>query len=483
MEEKDIFDSFKNLIQNHCGMMITDVHQGQLEKYLSDRKEKDGISPEDLYASVLAHEDELISLVNAVVVNETYFFREEKQFKFLEDHIKGKFAGKPIVMWSAASSSGEEAYSLASLALSCNARPVVYATDIDTDALAQLKSGIYGMHSFRSDGQCFKPCIEPYITESVDAKKQVCHMISQTLKDKIICSRANLVELDKSGHIPKDGTVDVIFIRNVFIYFNKATRTAILKRLAGKLKDGGLMFFSISEIGSMTAGYNETGLVKKCCNSIYYFQKNEKKDSVVEMQAGDGKPMESNKALLNGRLEQLKMEILRQEKTAVPEEAKTEESGKTAVPETKLNHSIPQPQQPAVQEIWEKLTAFTDRKDFKQAENLLKDFNPGIKNNFYKYYFEAFLNSARKNEAGALQLYEKSSIANPKFWPSYFQIALLLQDKDDAVNKKKLFNAYMKTAEILEEKKDDGKYTWLFGTFSTGYFLKICRDYMKRLCP
>ena len=196
MEEKDIFDRFKNLIQNHCGMMITDVHQGQLEKYLSDRKEKDGISASDLYAAVMTDGEELKALVNAVVVNETYFFREEKQFKFLEAYIKVNFAGKPVVMWSAACSSGEEAYSLASLALSCNAQPVVYATDIDTDALAQVKKGIYGMHSYRSDGQCFKTCLEPYLTESVDAKKQVCHTISQTLKDKVICSRVNLVALD-----------------------------------------------------------------------------------------------------------------------------------------------------------------------------------------------------------------------------------------------------------------------------------------------
>ena len=80
MSEVEILQSFKSLIENHCGMMITDVHLSQMQKYLTETSEKTGLSYAELYTSATKDPTQLIKLINAVVVNETYFFREEKQF-------------------------------------------------------------------------------------------------------------------------------------------------------------------------------------------------------------------------------------------------------------------------------------------------------------------------------------------------------------------------------------------------------------------
>lgn len=462
MNENDYLEKFKVLIEKHCGMMITDVHQSQLKKYISERIEKDGISICGLYDAVISSAEELKNLVNAVVVNETYFFREEKQFKFLEEYIKTSFAGKTIVMWSAACSSGEEAYSLASLALACGAKPIVYATDIDTDALVMLKNGTYGANSFRRDGSSFKPCIAPYICETRDSKNLPVFAVLPALKEKIMCGRANLLELEKSNTVPQDETVDIIFIRNVFIYFNQTNRCEILKKLARKLKNGGLIFFSISEIGGMNADCGELNLEKKSCNSVYYFQKAEKPNNEAKIQF--------LRELQQKQAEEERTEKLLQQKKEFAEKpaAKEENSPK---PSAAKECSAP--------ELWEKLSVLCGKKDFEKAENLVGCFNPGIKDKFYKYYFEAFLFSARKMEAEAVQCYEKATIANPKFWPAFFQLGALLQAKDDAASKKKRLGAYTKAATILEETQGED-FTWLFGTFSSGYFYRICNENLKK---
>lgn len=469
----EIKEQFRNLIKNKSGMMITDVHFRQLEKYLDETVATKKISYSDLYASILTNHDALIDLINAVVVNETYFYREEKQFQLLREHINQNFSGKTVVMWSAACSTGEEPYSLASLAIGCNANPIVYATDIDTDALLKLKTGVYGQNSFRPDGKSFMNFLNPYLTKTTDTNGQNIYAISPNLKEKIMCGRANLLELNSSTSVPQDETVDVIFIRNVFIYFDNDTRNAILRSLVKKLKKGGLLFFSISEIAGIFPKEAGVPLVKNSKNSIYYFvkedaetrnekfndlkkkleekkEKNSKEDFLAQLKkiSGDKKPSEQKK------------ELKLQEKAKI-------------IPE---NNAETTPQS-----FWENFSELIDKKDFSNAQQTLANFNPSVKLSYLKYYFSGFLAYAQGNKKLALDFYEKAGISNPHFWPSFYQIAFIMKNPVDASNKKARYSALLKTASIIEENKDESElYTWLLGSFSSSYFYKLCNDYLKK---
>lgn len=474
----EIKEQFRNLIRSKSGMMITDVHFRQLEKYLDETVANKNISYSDLYASILTNQNELIDLINAVVVNETYFFREEKQFQFLREYIKQNFSGKNVVLWSAACSTGEEAYSLASLATGCNANPIVYATDIDTDALMRLKSGIYGQNSFRPDGNSFMNYMEPYLSCATDEIGQKIYAVSPNLKEKITCGRANLLDLDSSKYVPQNETVDIIFIRNVFIYFDNETRNAILRDLVKRLKKGGLLFFSISEIAGIFPEEAGVPLVKNSTNYIYYFVKEDAKDR-------DSRFNELKKKLDDKKNQASKDELWTRLKKEASEkkEAKSNVSltkditiEKKEVPEnkTKANYASPN-------EFWEIYSELIDKKEFSAAEEILSTFNPSVNLSYLKYYFGGVLYAAQNEKKQAISYYEKASISNPHFWPACYQIAFLLMTPADLSEKKIRYNALLKAASIIEENKEESElYTWLLGSFSSSYFYKLCNDYLKK---
>ncbi|MCQ2592845.1 MAG: hypothetical protein MJ188_08680 [Treponema sp.] len=523
MENTALSERFKQLIQSHCGMMITEVHSQQLEKYLSEKLSQTGKSLEELYDFISSSKEEMINLINAVVVNETYFFREEKQFQFLQKYLMENFNGKEVVIWSAACSTGEEPYSLASLALSCNAKPVVYATDIDTDALFQLKNGVYGFNSFRKDGECFSSVLKKYTSEFENPLGQKFYSISPDLKEKILCSRANLLDLDSSYGAPKCNSVDIIFIRNVFIYFNVETRNAILKSLAQRLKNGGLLFFSISEIAGINPDTKEIPLKKQSQSSIYYLVKNEtsnietvKTQTVVPLLNNNSKeerPSQSNNGEKSRReeyLEELKKQISAQ-KMSLEQNANFQQREQpfTQSSAADSKDSLPSGNAPTLyqnpEDLWAMLISFTEKKEFHKAHNLINEYKPSVKNLFVKYYAQAFLCQTQKNEEDALLMYEKASISNPHLWPAFFQIALLLQNKEDSSSKLKRHNALIKAATILEkeiafndstdkksektteelrdntiEENHSDRYNYLMGTFSSNYFYQLCNDYLKK---
>jgi len=444
-------------------MMITDVHSQQLENYLNEQILITGKSCSQLYDQISTNQNDMVELVNAVVVNETYFFREEKQFKLLQEYLQNNFANKNVVIWSAACSTGEEPYSLAAMALSCGTNPVVYATDIDTDALQKLKNGVYGQNSFRPDGACFKQLISPYITEITNNSGQTNYLINSKLKEKIMSGRANLMEFHSSTAAPHDETVDIIFIRNVFIYFDKESREKILKALTKKLKNGGLIFFSISEIGGINPNDKNLPLLKRTKNSIYYFEKTFEKAAPLENKVN---PIENRKIeeLIKNRAADNQLILEAKSKISVQENAKPKEE----IPLT--------PEQ-----MWEKITVLIEKRNYVEARSILNSYTPSVNQLCIKYYCLGFLYEAQKETETALEYYEKSGLSNPHFWPGDFQSASVLLNSKDASAKRKRHDALIKTATILEnEETESEKYTYLMGAFSSSYFYQLCNEYIKK---
>ena len=173
--------------------------------------------------------------INVVTINETYFFREQRHFSLLRSGLLATLAesGRPLRIWSAACSSGEEAVSLAALARSIQGKDGyrVYATDISPQVLARLKTGLYTQASLREDGRGFHQLLEPF-SEQKGKNIQIYPELLNSIESAVL----NLSEPAYPA-IP-DG-LNLIFMRNVLMYMPMETRQRILGTVSGKLVEIG----------------------------------------------------------------------------------------------------------------------------------------------------------------------------------------------------------------------------------------------------
>ncbi len=180
-------------------------------------------------------------LVDILTTNETYFFREPKHFDYLKDNVLNGWRGGKFRIWSAATSSGEEAYSLAMLlADSLSHRPwEVIGSDLSTRVLAKAQKGVYLMDRIELlDNRLLKK----YCLKGVRSQEGT-FRVDDKLRKHTHFGQVNLTK-----DLPaKLKLFDVIFLRNVLIYFDSETKKQVVERVITKLKPYGLFFISHSE--------------------------------------------------------------------------------------------------------------------------------------------------------------------------------------------------------------------------------------------
>ena len=274
VQEVDFQESL-NIFSSLTGIIPLESHISSMKNYIEKRLEQLKIQGNKKEFSTLIRSDkkELELFINSSTVNETYFFREQNHFAFLKNIFlqwQNKNGSKPILLWSAACSNGEEAYSLALLSNSLHIKCKITASDINTDSLKKVCSGEYSKKSLKTfDGNMFHTLLEPYYDqEKIVFPNEIKQMIC--VKNINLCS---LIQPEnsivKSSEIEKQ---DVIFIRNVFIYFSAELKKQILHAITKNfLNDGGIIFVSMSEIASIDKTLVPKNLKKKCFENVYYF--------------------------------------------------------------------------------------------------------------------------------------------------------------------------------------------------------------------
>jgi chemotaxis protein methyltransferase CheR len=190
---------------------------------------------------------EMQALVNAMTVNETYFFREQYQFECLVNSLLDEVAtrkkpGQRIRIWSIPSSTGEEPYSIAIYLLERWSRindfdVEIMSSDIDTQVLSMAQRGVY---SQRSIANLPKAYLNKYFTQN----KEDDWVISRDLVDAVEFSRVNLSELNDTRRF-RD--VDIIFCRNLLIYFDDLSRRLAAEAMFDALRPGGFVCLGHSE--------------------------------------------------------------------------------------------------------------------------------------------------------------------------------------------------------------------------------------------
>ncbi len=232
---KKQYTEIKDLVYNSCGI---NLHKGKLsllKNRLSKRLRATGITDINDYIRFLKHNnDEFISFIDTISTNHTYFFRENRHCEFLLENLD---KSKHIKIWSAASSSGEEPFSIAFQLLNKNFRFTILASDISTAMLKVAARGIYHKNKFKLvPGDILKKyCLKGHNEWEgyIKIKKEVISMVS--------FERLNLL----SDPVPD--VFDVIFCRNVMIYFDIPTKTMLVNKLAAAIKPGGYLIIGASE--------------------------------------------------------------------------------------------------------------------------------------------------------------------------------------------------------------------------------------------
>jgi chemotaxis protein methyltransferase CheR len=203
---------------------------------------------------------------NFLTVNETYFFREPAHFKLLRNLLPG-FHGS-LRICSAATSSGCEAYSIAAVLEQYNTHSSlpyhIDAFDINPQVIAAALQGVYGRHSLREDGSCYRPLLAPYLREGENG-----YTLDSSLRKHIRFFVHNIMD-PLSGDPRAGGSYDLVFFRNAFIYFSPRNRNRILSNLASSMKEGACLFMGVSE----TAGVNHPLFCEENRDDVFYFRKN-----------------------------------------------------------------------------------------------------------------------------------------------------------------------------------------------------------------
>ena len=238
------FERVRTLIHRQAGIALAETKQEMVYSRLARRLRAIGMSSFTTYLNELERggdAQEWEGFTNALTTNLTSFFREAHHFPILAEHLKK--VRDPIEIWCSASSTGEEPYSIAMTA--CEAfnsmtPPVkIIATDIDTNVLAAGANGVYTMD--RLD-KLAPDRARKFFLKGKGAQEGMVR-VRPELRQMISFKPLNLLA---DGWQAK-GPFDVIFCRNVMIYFDKPTQGKILARFAPLLKPDGLLFAGHSE--------------------------------------------------------------------------------------------------------------------------------------------------------------------------------------------------------------------------------------------
>ncbi len=248
---RDDMGFIAKLVYEQAGIVIREHKEAMTRGRLARRVKALGLGSVGEYCAFLktsAAADEIHELINAVTTNHTAFFRERHHFDHLRKDVLPRLIQERsarrgrIRIWSSASSSGEEPYSIAATARDAigNRNDLdfrILATDIDTDILARAEAGIYPAELFERLPADVRPWLR---TEPTGNRAEV--RISDELRRLLSFKRLNLIE-----KWPMSGPFDVIFCRNVFIYFDTPTKAAILDRFVALLQPGGFLYLGHSE--------------------------------------------------------------------------------------------------------------------------------------------------------------------------------------------------------------------------------------------
>jgi len=238
------FSQFQRFIFDAAGITLSPAKKALVCGRLAKRLQHRQLPSYTAYLKLLTSGDapaEVQTAVDLLTTNETYFFREPKHFELLRELASAaRRRAQPFRVWSAASSSGEEAYSIAMVLADClDGTPwEVFGSDISSRVLERARTGHYPLERTRHIPPAY---LKRFCLKGLGEQAGTL-LIERGLRQRVQFAQVNL-----NTTLPQLGSFDVIFLRNVMIYFNGDTKREVVTRVLSVLKPGGVFCIGHSE--------------------------------------------------------------------------------------------------------------------------------------------------------------------------------------------------------------------------------------------
>ncbi len=265
---KEVFTELRNYIYNLCGIFFADNKIYLLEDRLSRRLEDKSLSSYEEYLYFLRYDpgklSELKNLYDCITTNETSFYRDMPQLTAFQSGVlpmvlQNKSPNDKVLrIWSAGCSTGEEPYTLAMMMLDAGMgdngwKIEILASDISEQVLRSARNAVYGDYSIRNAPAS---ALNKYFTKTPDG-----HQVNQEIRNMVKFMNINLFDADQ---VRNAMNIDVVFCRNVIIYFNDDSKRKVMGHFSDRLVDNGILVLGFSEtLINITRAFKPKG-INKC---------------------------------------------------------------------------------------------------------------------------------------------------------------------------------------------------------------------------
>jgi len=478
---------FKALIKERCGLNFDDARNAILEDSIRKRMSIRRIKSPSVYLSVVASEQqEFNDLVNLVTINETYFFREHAHLKLLAERLvperlsdKG-FSGK-IRILSAGCSTGEEPYSIALYLMEkygINDFISVIGVDIDSAAIEKAQKGVFGSYSFR----CFPDDLKERYFEECGCNH---YKIKDFVRERVEFRKLNLL----SDSYPEElKMLDIIFYRNVSIYFEPETQRRIFSNLAALLKEGGCLFLSATE--TLSHNFGILSLVET--DGVFFFRKEQKNSGYkTDNSSMDVKPCVSSRQIVTNRPRRIPQNVSHsvehllsvahkgRDSSAFFDDALSLAKGKRYVEALEKIDAIAEDDKSFVKAQMLKASILINMKDMKEAETACIRGIEADKWCLEGYVLLGLIYKMQNDYENSLKKFKEAIYIQSSFWPAHFFLAELYSSVGES---QKACREYEITMRLLtKEDTPDYGFTFFPVSFPAGSIVHVCRHRILEL--
>lgn len=242
------FELLSSYIYEHYGIKMPQAKKTLLQCRLQKRLRVLNMAGFEEYIRYVFSQEgmqkELQHMTDVVTTNKTDFFREPAHFDFLKNLNWSEFLGgdsthKTVKAWSSACSTGEEPFTLAMVLQELKLQYQIHATDLSAEVLQKAATAIYAAEKTMPVPIYLR---QKYLLRHKDPKNPIMRIVPE-LRKKVVFKHLNLMD----DHYDVQGKFDMIFCRNVLIYFDRKTQESVIRKLCSHLREGGYLFIGHSE--------------------------------------------------------------------------------------------------------------------------------------------------------------------------------------------------------------------------------------------
>jgi chemotaxis protein methyltransferase WspC len=394
------------ILEQEIGLDSSSVGVSTISRAVAQRIKHSGAKDTDTYLAQLnSSHVELQALIDEVTVPETWFFRDLVPFRLLaeivaRDWLPTAAQGKTLRILSVPCSSGEEAYSIAMTLHDAGLPPpnfCIDAIDVNTRSLERARVGIYGKNSFRGDESHFR---ERYFHQSGTR-----YELNPDIRNSVNFLHGNLLDGDLLRGAER---YDVIFCRNLLIYFNRDKQAQVLKKLHTLLVPDGLLFLGHAEAG---------------CIDNQFFSSVRRARAFAFRKADGAKP----------RVAAAKQPVpipVPAPRTAVQPKPRVRRA--PAVPKEAASKVIASPSAPELEQWLQEAQHLADQGKLAEAASRCKNYLEHHAGSADAYYLLGIVRTAEGDHAQAGQLFRKAVYLDPRHYQALIHLAIHAEQQGDA---------------------------------------------------